>query len=1064
MNKLSVQALMMLGGTFWSTATSALRYLDTLLKSGLTSATKFHQEGIAFAREMGMNAKEAQAYTQVLTNRTEKLAATYGVAAEQIKAIQRGISEATSRQLILNDAQAEQFLQLNKLVGSSVTSKFTEEIMQGMGGQLETVQGAVAKAYATAAKSGLSAQKVSEKIAANLNMANKLSFRTGIDGLTRMAMQAEKVGMSLQSVEAVANNFLEIDDAISHAAQLQMLGGSAGAFGGNPMDMLYEANYDPEALQKRMTSMLGGYAQFDAKTGMASINGANQDFIRNIAKAMGIDTAEASRIAKKNAEVKFKESNINFGAYGNLTQEQKDFLINKSNVASGRTTFTTQDGKTIDLTSGQALDKKVLEEMMKYEGMSDSDIMKENARSLTSIDEKLKGIADSISAMFAKFLEGLFPDAVKDLDNIGAFAKEKLEPIAKNVGVAARGVYDWLKGHQGTIKAIASGVLGFIKFATEHWKILLTTLGTLKFLKFLGNAGLLGRGSVASSAARSGGNILKSIWGASKGMATGTTWSYGYGRVNGEGRIMSAIKAPGRAFGMLSSGGKLLTAGGAIAGAGIGAYKAITADNAADRGAGIGTAAGTLIGTALGGPLGAAIGGFLGDFAGRFIGEHWDDITGTISKAWDGIADWFKGVWGSITDIWTDTTNWFKGAWGAVTNGWNNLTSWFKSKWDAVTNFFGKTISNFKEFITHPFDTVKSLLGFGEKHAEGGIVGGTSYTGDKVLTRLNSGEMVLNFDQQNRLFNAIKNLSTPIIPSVSNITNNNSSNANSSRTIQTREVRIQNIGGNRVNRINSFADNSRHGIQNIGGNRDNRINRITNNSQVNGAQSANINNNSNAVFNTSAFNSRMSSLLTKYDTIGGNNFENNISNTKYNSPQTNFFSRIINSLFNRNTNSSVNDFSDLSIQNKWNRIHNVGGNIQPTSISTIGGDYSFIDNRISNKVKGVAPIPTKIEAKPVGEKEYIYTPKRTETSTVNGGTVTVKDFNININGTLKLDGGNSFKNIDMNELLNNPQFVSAIKQMVQQRINSDFNGGRLDSSPSVMRGLTTQVNTYGKRG
>jgi hypothetical protein len=160
-------------------------------------------------------------------------------------------------------------------------------------------------------------------------------------------------------------------------------------------------------------------------------------------------------------------------------------------------------------------------------------------------------------------------------------------------------------------------------------------------------------------------------------------------------------------------------------------------------------------------------------------------------------------------------------------------------------------------------------------------------------------------------------------------------------------------------------------------------------------------------------------------------------------------------------NSSVlNDTSN--IQNRWNRMYHVGGNVQPTSINNFG-DYSLIDNRISNRVKGVAPVPTKIEAKPVGEKEYIYTPKRTETSTVNGGTVTVKDFNININGTLKLDGGNSFKNINMNELLNNPQFVSAIKQMVQERINSDFNGGRFDNSPSVMRGLTTQVNTYGKK-
>ena len=75
---------------------------------------------------------------------------------------------------------------------------------------------------------------------------------------------------------------------------------------------------------------------------------------------------------------KFKESNINFGAYGNLTQEQKDFLINKSNVANGRTTFTTSSGEKVDLTSGQAIDPKVLEEMMKYEGMSDHDIMTES--------------------------------------------------------------------------------------------------------------------------------------------------------------------------------------------------------------------------------------------------------------------------------------------------------------------------------------------------------------------------------------------------------------------------------------------------------------------------------------------------------------------------------------------------------------------------------------------------------------------------------------------------------------------------------------------------------------
>ena len=41
------------------------------------------------------------------------------------------------------------------------------------------------------------------------------------------------------------------------------------------------------------------------------------------------------------------------------------------------------------------------------------------------------------------------------------------------------------------------------------------------------------------------------------------------------------------------------------------------------------------------------------------------------------------------------------------------------------------------------------------KFAEGGIVGGGSYVGDKQLVRVNSREMILNGTQQRRLFNLL---------------------------------------------------------------------------------------------------------------------------------------------------------------------------------------------------------------------------------------------------------------------------------------------------------------------
>lgn len=55
--------------------------------------------------------------------------------------------------------------------------------------------------------------------------------------------------------------------------------------------------------------------------------------------------------------------------------------------------------------------------------------------------------------------------------------------------------------------------------------------------------------------------------------------------------------------------------------------------------------------------------------------------------------------------------------------------------------------------LTAIISTVKSLGAF----ANGGIVGGSSYSGDRLLARVNSGEMILSSSQQSHLFNMINN-------------------------------------------------------------------------------------------------------------------------------------------------------------------------------------------------------------------------------------------------------------------------------------------------------------------
>ncbi len=815
MHKLWIQAAMMLGGVIRGTIGGALGYLNTLLMSGFTTATKFHQEGIAFARELGMNAKEAQAYTEVLTERTERLAMKYGVAAEQVKELQRNISVATSRQLMLNDSQAEGFLQLNKLVGSSTVSKFTEEMMNGMGGQIDTVQGAVAKAYATAAKSGLNAQKVSEKIANNLNMANRLSFRTGIDGLTRMAMQAEKVGMNLSSIEGIADNFLEIDQAIENSARLQMLGGNAAIMGANPLDMAYEANYDPEALMDRVTKMARGAARFDAEKGIATVDPVMQDYLRNVAKTLGMSAEELVGSAKKQASNAFKEQNISASVMAGLTQEQKDFLINKSNVANGKTTYTTTKGETYDLTKGDIVPQEVLKEMMKYEGKSDREIMEENARSLSSINEILTGIKESITAMFGSFITGMFPEFQGDLKNFGAWAKDNLEQTAKNIGEAVRGIYNWFKENKEPIKTVLSGIAGFLKFATSKWEWLVAFLIGGKLWKMLGNAGIASRGASGAASAPT------SIWGkarqtykgvrAHSGMAGGTKWN----------ALKAASKTAGKT--LLKTGGVSLVGG--LAGA-AGNY---VTDKMAENGT-----------IEKGGTAHTAL-------KAASTGAEYAAIGATIGSVIPGVGTGIGAGAGFIA--------------GAI-----------KGFWDAQKE---KNTATSKANENKEFDM-------------GGAIGGS--LGEPMPIKAHGGEAVVTPQQFNKLFGMAETI-----------------------------------------------------------------------------------------------------LAT--------------------APKQNQYTSILNS---------------------------------------------------KSNVTTIIPQQTTIQAKPVGEKEYIYTPKNNETSNVNGKAVTVKDFNININGTLKLDGGSSSKNLDIRELLNDREFVNALKDVVKTAINNDINGGRHMNDLAVMSGLPAQTAIYGR--
>lgn len=621
------------------TISSSLRLVSNLLFGGFKMVLQFNDAAMAFSRQAGLTAKQAQAYTEVLATRAKDLGAKYGIAAEEVAKLEQNLSRATGRVLMLSSAQADMQVALNRTAGEGAVNDFTQTIMRTMGGQLSTVQGAVSKAYATAAKKGLDAAGMAAKVGQNLSMANRLTFKNGVDGITKMVALSEKLGFNMQSLESAANSFMDIQDAIESSAKLSMLGGAAGAMGGNPLDMSYEANYDPEAFGERMTKILGGYAQFDEKTGMAKMNAMSRDFVKGIADAMHISLDEATSIAKKNAEVTYK--NNKFGAdldrLSGGDANKRDFLLNKTQINNGQMQmYSAKTGKYENMDYFEkGAGKDEFAEMMKFSGMSDEEIVREQAQAVLSINDKIQGWITTIQGIMAEKISPYLPKIQEFLGELYNMILPHIGEIAENVKSLIQTAVENMPAILDKVRYVVDAFGKFATFITGSWTKLLGAAFFLPIINaitnlFGGIGKLFGKGKTTATPAKSKGgrpnknyswkqakNYAKNAYRMSKGGVKGL-WNGAKALWRNSGLVRGVAKGANVAgwLGLAADyGSDYLADKGVIEKGGTSHTIAKVAGQAAEYGA-----LGASIGTFIGGPVGAAVGGALGAIGGGIAG------------------------------------------------------------------------------------------------------------------------------------------------------------------------------------------------------------------------------------------------------------------------------------------------------------------------------------------------------------------------------------------------------------------------------------------------------------
>lgn len=401
-------------GVFRGGFSMALNMFKNTLNAAFTSVKSFNQMGVNTSRAIGLGYRDSIAYTQTLITRTKTLSALYGVTADKIAAIQDSLAKATGKAIMLSNAQAEYAVAINKMLGEGAWDEYSKAIIKSMGGSVDASQKAAMGAYAKATRVGLTAAEFSSKVAQNLSMANRVTFRGGVDGITKMTALSERLNFNLQSMEASADVFRnDIQTAIESSAKLQALGGGAALYGSNPLAMMYESMYDMESYTERITKMVNGMATFDAAKGIAEISAQNKEFIRHYSEILKIPYDELASMATNQAKEAFAKNRLGGAFFDNLAggdEEFKSFIMNKAqwNDKAGRFEITLpgQEDNPIDL-NNIAQDEKRMQDLKrawKDSTLTETEAFLQGARDITSVDERISSIMSVVGAMLAEKL------------------------------------------------------------------------------------------------------------------------------------------------------------------------------------------------------------------------------------------------------------------------------------------------------------------------------------------------------------------------------------------------------------------------------------------------------------------------------------------------------------------------------------------------------------------------------------------------------------------------------------------------------------------------------------
>lgn len=306
----------------------------------------------------------------------------------------------------------------NALVLGKVIGETPEEVgklisqMTAYGNSQKKSIDVLNKATMTARAFGLDAKTLTKTVSDNIQKAQIYGFKNGVEGLTKMAAQAQRVGFDIKHAQTLSNEILDggLEEAVKRSSELQALGGNIGALG-DPGQLYRMAMYDIEGLQDELIKASSSAVDFNETTGDFKIGGEEMLRLRQQAKILGLSYEEVAKgaiNARKEQEIMSR-----VGSLSKLTEEQRGLVSSLAEIGPGGQISIDlpnfdEAGKDLATLMNDNDFINALSEYNKNMGKTEGDIQLEmvnTAKSSLSVQEQMKNTLIAIQNQGIKTLE-----------------------------------------------------------------------------------------------------------------------------------------------------------------------------------------------------------------------------------------------------------------------------------------------------------------------------------------------------------------------------------------------------------------------------------------------------------------------------------------------------------------------------------------------------------------------------------------------------------------------------------------------------------------------------------